>query len=78
MCHLSYPFFPFVKQKTFMSLKWSVKDKKEKNETKSNINKIMTTCLLCMKKDVSSVDEKITRNDNNKLRCFILHLWDVS
>ena len=31
-----------------------------------------------MKKSVSSVDEKITRNDNEKLRIFILHLLDVS
>ena len=48
-----------------------------KNKTKSNINKIMRTYLLCMKKGVSSVDEKKTRNDNNKLRRFILQLWGV-
>ena len=35
----------------------------------------MSTYLLCMKKSVScSVDEKITRNDNNELWSFILHL----
>ena len=34
----------------------------------------MATFLLYMKKGVSSVDEKITRNDNNKLKSFILHL----
>ena len=46
-----------------------------KIETKSNVNKIMSTYLLCMKKSVScSVDEKITRNDNNELWSFILHL----
>ena len=45
---------------------------REKNETKSNVNKIMRTFLvLCMKKVVSSINEKITRNENNKLKCFI-------
>ena len=48
-----------------------------KNETKSNINKVLRTYLLCMKKGGNSVDEKITRNDKNKLRSFILHLWEV-
>ena len=37
----------------------------------------MRTYLLCMKNGVSSVDEKKTRNDNNKLRRFILQLWGV-
>ena len=45
---------------------------REKNETKSNVNKIMRTFLvLCMKKGVSSINEKITRNENKKLKCFI-------
>ena len=43
---------------------------------KSNVNKIMRTYLLCMNKGGSSVDEKITRNIN-KLRSFMLRLWDV-
>ena len=47
---------------------------KRKNKTKSNINEIVRTYLLCMKKGVSSVDEKITRNDNNKLRLYITPL----
>ena len=46
-----------------------------KNETKSNVSKIMRTYLLCMKKGRSSVDEKITRNAKNKLRSFKLHRW---
>ena len=41
-----------------------------KNETKSNVNKIMRKYLLCMKKSGSLIDEKITRSDNNKLRSF--------
>ena len=41
---------------------------REKNETKSNVNKIMRTFLvLCMKKGVSSINEKITRNENKKI-----------
>ena len=52
---------------------------REKNETKSNVNKNMRTYLLCIKKDLSSCmqkgasssDEKITRNDNNKWRSLI-------
>ena len=54
-------FFPFVKQKTFVSLQRSVCDKEEKNESKSDVNKNMKTYLLCMKKDVSSVDKKIIK-----------------
>ena len=50
---------------------------RRKNETKSNVNKIMRTYLLCVKEGVSLVDEKMTGNDNNKLRSFILHLLDV-
>ena len=42
-----------------------------KFETKSNVNEIMRTFLvLCMKKGVSSIDERISRNDNNKLKSF--------
>lgn len=38
----------------------------------------MTAYLLYMKKKkVSSVDEKMQRNDNNQLRNFILPLWGV-
>ena len=48
---------------------------KRKNETKSNVNKIMTTYVLCVKKGVSSVDKKITRNDNNKLRLQLRDVW---
>ena len=44
-----------------------------KNETKLNAKKIMKT----YEKGMSSVDEKITRNNNNELRSFILHLWEV-
>ena len=50
---------------------------RRKSETKSNVNKIMRTYLLCVKEGVSLVDEKMTGNDNNKLRSFILHLLDV-
>ena len=42
-----------------------------KFETKSHVNKIMRTFLvLCMNKGVSSIDERISRNDNNKLKSF--------
>ena len=47
---------------------------RQKNETKPNVNKTIRAYLLCMKKAGSSVDEKITRNDNNKLSTFVLHL----
>ena len=50
---------------------------RRKTKTKSNVNKIIRTYLSHMKKGVSSVDKKITGNDNNKLRSFILHLLDV-
>ena len=45
----------------------------------------MRVYFLCLKKGVISVDEKITRNENNKLIArnqnnklgsFILHLWE--
>ena len=45
-----------------------------KNEAKLNVNKITRTYLFCMKDDVSSVGEKVTRNDNNNLRSFTLQL----
>ena len=73
---LSCAFFPFVEQNFYVSA-MERKRSTAKNKTKSNINKIMRTYLLCMKKGVSSVDEKKTRNDNNKLRRFILQLWGV-
>ena len=61
-------FFPFVKQKTFVSAMERLRQRR-RNETKSNVNKIMRLYLvICMKKGVSSIDEKITRNDNNKLK----------
>ena len=50
-------FFPFVKQKTVTE---RVKQRR-KSETKSNVNKNTRTYLLCMKKGVSSVDEKILK-----------------
>ena len=43
--------FPFV----------SETGQRGKNETKSNVNKNMTTYLLCLKKGLSSVDKKITQ-----------------
>ena len=39
-----------------------------KKQTKLDVDKIVRTYLLSIKKGVSSADEKITRNDNNKLR----------
>ena len=42
-----------------------------KNQTKSNVNRTMRTYLLCMKKGVSSIYEKIIRTQNNHLRNFI-------
>ena len=45
-----------------------------KNEAKLNVTKITRTYLLCMKDDVSSVGEKVTRNDTNYLRSFTLQL----
>ena len=50
-------FFPFLQEKTIMSyyvLRIKIK-KIQKN------NKNMTKYLLCMKKDMSSVDEEITK-----------------
>ena len=45
---------------------------REKIETKSNVNKIMRKFLvLCIKIGVSSIDEKITRSDNNKLKSLV-------
>ena len=42
--------------------------KRGKKQTKLDVDKIVRTYLLSIKKGVSSADEKITRNDNNKLR----------
>ena len=39
-----------------------------KKQTKLDVDKIVRTYLLSIKKGMSSADEKITRNDNNKLR----------
>ena len=39
-----------------------------KKQTKLDVDKIVRTYLLSIKKGVSSADEKITRNDNNKLK----------
>ena len=39
-----------------------------KKQTKLDVDKIVRRYLLSIKKGVSSADEKITRNDNNKLR----------
>ena len=50
-------FFPFVKQKTVTE---RVRQR-GKSEAKSNVNKNTRTYLLCMKKGMSSVDEKILK-----------------
>ena len=47
---LSYAFFHFIKEKTFVSKRLR---QSRKIKTKSNVNKIMSTYLLCMKKGVS-------------------------
>ena len=39
-----------------------------KKPTKLDVDKIVRTYLLSINKGLSSADEKITRNDNNKLR----------
>ena len=64
--------FSFCKIENFYVSTMDRLRQRRKNETKSNVNKIMKTYLVSyMKKSVSSIDEKITRNDNNKLKSFI-------
>ena len=53
--------FLFSKTQNFYLSLAEFSDKEKKNESKSNANKSMRTYLLCMKKGVSSVDEKITK-----------------
>ena len=64
--------FSFCKTENFYVCAMARLRQREKIETKSNVNKIMRKFLvLCIKIGVSSIDEKITRSDNNKLKSLV-------
>ena len=60
-CFCLAHFFLSRNRKLLCLCNGAFKTKKKKNETKSYVNKKMWTYSLCMKKGVSSVDEKLTK-----------------
>ena len=60
-CFCLMHFFPFLKQKSFVSATECLTQRGGGDETISNVNIIMWRDLLCKKKGVSSVDKKITK-----------------
>ena len=58
---LSYTFFSILKTENFYISATECLRQRGQNETKSNVDKNMRTYLLCKKKGMSSVYEKITK-----------------